>query len=49
MKFKLLDKEQRKEARCYFCGTDKSVKYEVRIFNDDSIEDINKRHCCKNI
>lgn len=46
MKFKLIDREKRKEVRCYYCGTDKSVKYEIRIFDDDTIQDINKRYCC---
>ena len=46
MKFKLIDRDKRANAKCYFCGKNQSVKYEVRIFDDDSIEDINLRYCC---
>lgn len=46
MKLKPISPEERKNAKCYFCGTDKSVKYIVRVFEDDSIEDINHRPCC---
>ena len=46
MKYKLIDSEKRKEVQCYYCGTDKSVKYEVNLFDDDTIQDINKRYCC---
>ena len=44
MKFKLISAKERNGIRCYFCGTSKSVKYEVRIFDD--VPDIRKRYCC---
>jgi hypothetical protein len=33
MKFKLINSETRKTAHCCFCGTNKSVKYEVNPKN----------------
>lgn len=46
MRFELIDIEKRKNFRCYYCETDKSVKYKVRLFDDPTIEDINERYCC---
>lgn len=46
MKIKLIDVDERKDLRCYFCGTSKSVKYKIALFNNNSIQDINERCCC---
>ena len=46
MRFTLLDIEARQNVKCYFCHTDKSVKYLVELFDNPNIEDINKRYCC---
>ena len=46
MKFKLIDIEKRKDVTCFYCGTNKSVKYEIKLFDDDTVPDINKRYCC---
>lgn len=46
MYFELLDIETRKKVLCYFCGTNKSVKYKVNLFDDPTIQDINERFCC---
>ena len=46
MKFKLIDREKRKEVRCYYCDTDKSVKYKVLLFNNNTIKETDYRYCC---
>ena len=46
MRFKLIDIEKRKDATCFYCGTNKSVKYEIKLFDNDTLHDINKRYCC---
>ena len=46
MKYKLIDSEKRKEVQCYYCGTDKSVKYEVNHFDSEAMQEIDKRYCC---
>ena len=47
MKIKLIDKERGKDAKCYFCGTNKSVKYEIKISGNNIISDINRYSCNK--
>lgn len=34
MKMKLLPLDERKNIKCHFCGTNKSVKYMVRVVKD---------------
>ena len=46
MRFTLLDIEARQNAKCFYCNTNKSVKYLVELFDNPNIEDINKRYCC---
>ena len=46
MRFTLIDIEARQNAKCFYCNTNKSVKYLVELFDNPNIEDINKRYCC---
>lgn len=46
MRFKLINIEERNHFTCFFCGTDKSVKYEIKLFDDPNISDISRRYCC---
>lgn len=40
MKIKLLSTEERKGARCWFCGTNKSVKYVAQMVNTNSLSSL---------
>lgn len=46
MRISIIDIEKRKDARCFYCNTDKSVKYKIDLFDDETIPDINIRMCC---
>jgi hypothetical protein len=45
MNFRLIDYETRKRVRCCICGTDVSVKYELKSFNDN-VKEENRRYYC---
>ena len=40
MKIKLLSAGERKGARCWFCGTNKSVKYAAQIVNTNPLSSL---------
>ena len=43
---KLISVEDRKGKRCYFCGTDLSVKYLVKVKESNRSKDEVEVYCC---
>ena len=49
MTIRLISNEERKNARCYFCGEDKSVKYVATIYDQRLSADnykLSEVYCC---